>query len=79
MNTITITVPDSLYSKVRELAEQDASSVEQFAVLALAEKMSSLVTVSYLEERARRAEPGTLTELLANAPDVEPEEADGIG
>jgi hypothetical protein len=72
MSAITINIPDSLYSKIKELTDHDASSVEQFAMLALAEKMSSLVTTEYLEQRAHRAQPGRLHELLSKAPDAEP-------
>jgi predicted transcriptional regulator len=76
MSVITINVPDTLYGKVKELADRDDTSIEQFTVVALAEKMSSLVTAEYLEERARRAVSGRLQELLAKAPNVEPEPYD---
>jgi hypothetical protein len=78
LSAITITVPDSIYNKVKELAERDQSSVEQFAVLALAEKMSSIVTTDYLEKRANRAKPGRLRELLEKAPAVMPQEGDSL-
>ena len=78
MSAITITVPETLYKKVKELAERDNSSVEQFAVLALAEKMSSIVTTEYLEERSRRASPGSLSALLSKAPNTEPIAGDEI-
>lgn len=78
MSAITITVPETLYNKVKELAERDNSSIEQFAVLALAEKMSSIVTTEYLEERSKRATPGGLSTLLSKAPNAEPIAGDGI-
>ncbi len=78
MNAITITIPDGIYNKIKELAEKDQSTVEQFAVLAMAEKMSSMVTANYLEERAKRAKPGRLSELLSRAPANEPLAEDRI-
>ncbi len=72
MSAITIHIPETLHNKIKELADRDASSVEHFALLALAEKMSSLVTTEYLEERALRAKPGRLGELLAKAPANQP-------
>jgi len=71
MNAVTINIPDTLYRKVYELADRDASSIEQFAVLSLAEKMSSLVTVEYLEQRSQQAKTGRLRELLAKASKLE--------
>jgi hypothetical protein len=78
MSAITITIPDTLYVKIQELAQRDASTIEQFALLALAEKTSSLLTTAYLEERAARVTPGRLRELLAQAPDVPPSADDVI-
>ncbi len=38
----------------------------------VAEKMSTLLTEEYLEERARRADPAAVDRILAQAPDVPP-------
>lgn len=40
---------------IKEVIAKDQSTPEQFALLALAEKLSSVITVEYLEERAKRA------------------------
>jgi predicted transcriptional regulator len=78
MSAITIRLPDSLYEKLKEAAEKDHSTVELFAVLAIAEKLSSLMTSEYLEERAKRANPERFAELLSKVPDTEPEERDRL-
>jgi predicted transcriptional regulator len=78
MSAITINLPDSLYEKLREAAEKDNSTPEFLAVLAIAEKLSSLMTAEYLEERAKRAKPERFAELLSKAPDAEPEERDRL-
>jgi predicted transcriptional regulator len=78
MSAITINIPDSLYEKLEEAAAKDKSTLEHFAVLAIAEKLSSLMTVEYLGERARRAKLERFEDLLSKVPDVEPEECDKI-
>jgi hypothetical protein len=78
MSAITINIPDSLYQKVQELTKRDRVSVEDFALSALAEKLSSFLTFDYLEERAKRANIDRFDELLAKIPDVEPSEEDKL-
>ena len=78
MSAITIEVPESLFEKLKEVAARDHSTPEQFALLALAEKLSSVMTVEYLEERAKRAKLERFEQLLAKVPDVEPEESDRL-
>jgi DNA polymerase III sliding clamp (beta) subunit (PCNA family) len=76
MSAITIEIPESLFGKLMEVTARDHSTPEQFALLALAEKLSSVMTVAYLEERAKRAKLERFEQLLAKIPDVEPEESD---
>lgn len=78
MSAITINVPDSLFDKIKEVVAKDRSTPEQFALLAVAEKLSSVVTIEYLEERAKRAKLERFDQLLAKVPDVEPEESDRL-
>lgn len=78
MSAITIDVPESLFGRLKEVAAQDQSTPEQFALLALAEKLSSVITVEYLEERAKRAKLERFEQLLAKVPDVEPAESDRL-
>ena len=78
MSTITINVPESLFEKLKEAAEKDQSTPEHLAVLAIAEKLSSLMTVEYLQERASRAKLDRFEELLSKVPDAQPEESDRL-
>ena len=78
MSAITIDVPESLFGKLKEVIAKDQSTPEQFALLALAEKLSSVITVEYLEERAKRAKLERFEQLLSKVPDVEPEESDRL-
>jgi uncharacterized protein (DUF1778 family) len=72
MSTLSLRLPDSLHDKIRELAEQDDVSINQFIATAVAEKAAALLTVKYLENRARQADPHLLDRILARVPDVEP-------
>ena len=78
MSAITINVSESLYAKLEEAAARDKSTLEHFTVLAIAEKLSSFMTVEYLEARAKRAKPERFAALLAKVPDAEPEEYDKL-
>lgn len=76
MSTVNIQLPDSLHDKVRELAARDNISVDQFITVAVAEKMSALLTSDYLRQRARRGSRSKFERVLAKVPDVAPEPGD---
>lgn len=78
MATLSIRLPDSLHRAVRELAETDQVSINQFISYALTEKVSELRTVDYLKQRAERANMEDFDKLLAMVPDVEPDPDDRI-
>ena len=54
MSTISLRLPNSLHKHVRELAKKENISINQFIATALAEKMSALSAIEYVEERAKR-------------------------
>jgi hypothetical protein len=60
------------------LAEREAISLNQFIALAVAEKMSALLTSTYLEERANRGSRAQFRRILARVPDVEPAAGDAV-
>ncbi len=72
MSTLRLRLPDSLPAKVRELAAQDDISFNQFIATAVAEKMSALLTVDYLKERATRGDRAVFERVLRTVPDREP-------
>jgi len=78
MSTLSIRLPDSLHRYVKELAEQEGVSMNQFIALAVAEKISALKTVDYLEERAKHGSREKFERVLSKVPDVEPEEFDQL-
>lgn len=76
MSTISVRLPDSLHNMVREVAQQDHVSINQFVASAVAEKISALATEQYLGERAQRASGAKFRSALAAVPDVAPEPFD---
>ncbi len=78
MSTLSIRLPESLHKQVKELARTEGISMNQFIALAVAEKLSALMTVDYLEERAKRGSKEKFDAVLAKVRDVEPLEHDKI-
>jgi predicted transcriptional regulator len=78
MSTISLRLPDSLHARVRELALQENISINQLITLALAEKLSALMTEEHLGQRAKRGDRKKFQRALAKVADVEPEEQDRL-
>jgi predicted transcriptional regulator len=78
MSTISLRLPDSLHDKVRELAERENISINQLVTLALAEKISALMTEEYLGDRANRGSKEKFEKAMAKVPDIAAEEQDRI-
>ena len=76
MSTISLRLPESLHKKVRELAQAEDVSINQLITTALAEKMSALMTVDYLQERAARGDRTRFERAMGKVADVEPDEDD---
>ena len=78
MSTLSVRLPKSIHEQLKEIAAEEGISMNQFISITLAEKLASLKTMKYLEERAERGSKEQLLKVLANAPDVEPEEYDRL-
>lgn len=73
-----ITIPESLLKQVRELAEKEGVTLEQFISSAMAEKAAAWMTVEYLEQRARNGSREGFLQALSKVPATEPDERDRI-
>jgi hypothetical protein len=71
-------LPDSLHERVRDLAAREGISINQLIASALAEKMSAIMTVEYLEARASRGTREKYLAALSGVPDVAPEAGDRL-
>lgn len=72
MSTLSLRLPDSLHKQVRELAQREGISINQFIATATAEKLAALMTVQYLEERARRGSRSKYDAVLRKVKDRPP-------
>ena len=67
-------LPDYYKSDIESL--KGNVSINQFIVNALAEKISSLKTLDYLEERAKKGSVKNMLNLLSNVQDIKPSKYD---
>lgn len=72
MRTLNLQIPDSLHKTVDDIVQQEGMSLDQFVILAMAEKAAAIATETYLEERARRGDRAKFLAAMAKVPDVEP-------
>jgi len=78
MSAISLRLPDSLHEAVREIAEREGVSINQLITLALAEKISALLTEEYLGLRAQRGKRARFEGAMAKVPDVGPQDGDSL-
>jgi predicted DNA-binding ribbon-helix-helix protein len=78
MSSISLRLPESIHNKLRELARKEGVSINQLINSALAEKVSALMTVEYLEERGNRGSRSRFERALSKVKDTEPPEEDRL-
>lgn len=75
---IALRVPDSLGIRLKEFAKHESISMNQFIATAVAEKMATLETYDYLEERSKKGSIKHLQSILDKVPNVKPDKADEL-
>jgi len=78
MSTLSLRLPESLHRTLKELAQREGVSINQFISTAVAEKLSALMTAEYLEARARRGNRAEFDAVLGKIRDLEPEASDRV-
>lgn len=78
MSQYALRIPDSLAGYAKELAREDNVSLNQFIVLALAEKVSALKTETFFRERAERANPEKALKILDSIRKLQPVPGDDL-
>lgn len=76
MSTLSIRIPDSYHTMVKELSKMDNISINQFITAAIGEKLTALQTENYIEQRATKGSREKFLAVLNKAPDIEPDEYD---
>jgi len=78
MSALSLRLPKSLHEQLREVAQEEGISVNQFIMLAVAEKVATISAIEYLEKRAKRGSREKFLEILSKVPDIEPEAFDKL-
>jgi predicted transcriptional regulator len=78
MSALSLRLPNSLHKKLSDLARREGVSINQLVNSAVAEKMATLLTVEYLQERASRGTRKKFEAILGKVPDREPEVMDRV-
>ena len=72
MTKLSVRLPNSVHQKVRELAERDEISVNQFIAAAVSEKMASVMTLDYLKQEAAKGNRSDFDRFLNLVPNHPP-------
>ncbi len=72
MSTLTIQMPEGLARQLRECAAKEGVTVDQLMSAAAGEKLSALLTVDHLRDRARHAKREDFVAFLDGSPNVQP-------
>ena len=78
MTNYALRVPESLLAYVRQVAEEEQVSMNQFFVTAIAEKVSALKTEAYFRDRQAHGELAAFDDWLAASPDKPPLKGDEV-
>lgn len=73
MSSMSVRLPNSLHQRLRDYAEKEGVSINQFIASAALEKLSALSTEEYLEGRGARGSRKKFEDALAQVPDVDPD------
>ena len=76
MSTLSIRIPDSYHTMIKEVAKIDNISINQFIAAAIGEKLSALQTEQYIEQRAKNGSREKFLAVLQKAPNSKPVECD---
>jgi hypothetical protein len=78
MTTISTRIPDTPFRQAKTIAEREDMTLDEFIAVALASQISSWETGKTFTERAERGDWQKSREILAKAPDAEPEDYDKL-
>lgn len=78
MSTLSLRMPNSLHEMAKKLAKKDNSSINQWVITAVAEKISALSTEEYLAKRAKKGSRKKFLEALSKVPNTAPSSEDEI-
>ena len=78
MSNYALRIPDSLFEYAKRYAEEESVSMNQFFVMAIAEKVSALKTAEFFRKQAESADIERARQILTKVPDRSVEKEDEI-
>ena len=78
MSALSLRLPQSIHHHIREIAQKEGVSINQFISSAVSEKISALMTEDYLKKRAKRAKKEDFRKILAKVPGRKPMPGDEL-
>lgn len=78
MSAINLRVPESMHETLRDIAKRENISINQFVMLAVAEKIAALQTAEFFALRAAQVNRAAFEAVLDSIPAVEPEDNDRL-
>jgi len=76
MSAISLRLPNSIHTRVKDLAKDDGVSVNQFITVALTEKLSVMNAAEYFEQKAEKGSREKFDRVLSKVSKREPLEYD---
>ena len=76
MDTINVQLPISLQHALEYCVKEDNTTLDQFVLSAIIEKVSALQTQNYLEERAAKGDKNAFRAVLDKVPSVPAQDYD---
>ena len=77
-STYPLRLPLSLKRAVEEISRQDGTSINQFVVTAVAEKVSAMKTAAFFEERRGKGDRETFRRILSRREGEPPRPGDEL-
>ena len=78
MTNIETKIPDALYRQAQAIAQREQISLDELIAIALASQVSVWEARQNFSERAAKGDWEKARQILANAPDEEPEDRDKL-
>jgi hypothetical protein len=78
MSVLSIRLPDSLHQAIKQLAIEDHTSINQFVIMAVSERISALTLAKRIERDANLVSPKDFKSVLKKVPNIKPEPKDQL-
>lgn len=78
MSTLSLRLPNSIHRQIKDIANKEGVSINQFISSAVSEKISAINTEEYILDRASRANKKDFEKILKKVPKRKPLPGDEI-